>query len=44
MGSNSNESIKQKGPANQSQKPSRSAPNPPKTASQNPDIKEEKEG
>ncbi|KAJ6969336.1 hypothetical protein NC653_037103 [Populus alba x Populus x berolinensis] len=35
MGSNSNASIKRRGPTNQSQKPLRSAPNPPKTASQN---------
>ncbi|KAJ6977253.1 hypothetical protein NC653_029227 [Populus alba x Populus x berolinensis] len=44
MGSNSNASIKRRGPTNQSQKPLRSAPNPLKTASQNPDKRKEKEG
>lgn len=32
MGSNSNASIKRRGPTNQSQKPLRSAPNPPNSS------------
>jgi len=42
MGNHSNASIKRRGPTNQSQKPSRSAPNPPTTASRNPAQKERK--